>query len=96
MEQKKDEKRKKLTGVVVKDKMDKTVVVEVERVYKHSKYHKYLKSRTTCKAHDEENRAKVGDKVLIMETKPLSKDKRWVVKQIITQVAAVPEASEVA
>jgi small subunit ribosomal protein S17 len=95
MEQKKDENRKKLTGVVVKDKMDKTVVVEVERVYKHSKYHKYLKSRTTCKAHDEENKAKVGDKVLIMETKPLSKDKRWVVKQIITQVAAVPEASEV-
>jgi small subunit ribosomal protein S17 len=95
MERNKDEKRKKLTGVVVKDKMNKTVVVEVERVYKHPKYHKYLKSKTTCKAHDEENKAKVGDKVLIMETKPLSKDKRWVVKQVITQVAAVPEASEV-
>lgn len=95
MERNKDEKRKKLTGVVVKDKMDKTVVVEVERVYKHPKYHKYLRSKTTCKAHDEENKAKVGDKVLIMETKPLSKDKRWVVKQVITQVTAVPEASEV-
>ncbi len=95
MEPNKDEKRKRLTGVVVKDKMDKTVVVEVERVFKHSKYHKYLRSKTTCKAHDEENRAKVGDKVLIMETKPLSKDKRWVVKQIITQVAVVPEANEV-
>ncbi len=95
MELKKDEKRKRLTGVVVKDKMDKTVVVEVERVFKHAKYHKYLRSKTTCKAHDEENKAKVGDRVLIMETKPLSKDKRWVVKQVITQVAAVPEASEV-
>lgn len=95
MELNKDEKRKRLTGVVVKDKMDKTVVVEVERVFKHAKYHKYLRSKTTCKAHDEENKAKVGDRVLIMETKPLSKDKRWVVKQVITQVAAVPEASEV-
>ena len=95
MELNKDEKRKKLTGVVVKDKMDKTVVVEVERVFKHAKYHKYLRSKTTCKAHDEENKAKVGDRVLIMETKPLSKDKRWVVKQVITQVTAVPEASEV-
>ena len=95
MEPKRDEKRKKLVGIVVKDKMDKTVVVEVERAFKHSTYHKYLKSKTMCKAHDEENRAKVGDKVLIMETKPLSKDKRWVVKQIITQVAVVPEANEV-
>ncbi len=95
MEQKKDEKRKKLIGIVVKDKMDKTVVVEVERVLKHSRYHKYLKSKTTCKAHDEENKAKVGDKVLIMETRPLSKDKRWVVKEIITKEVAVPEASEV-
>jgi small subunit ribosomal protein S17 len=95
MELNKDEKRKKLTGVVVKDKMDKTVVVEVERVFKHAKYHKYLRSKTTCKAHDEDNRAKIGDRVLIMETKPLSKDKRWVVKQVITQVTAVPEASEV-
>ena len=95
MELNKDGKRKKLTGVVVKDKMDKTVVVEVERVFKHNRYHKYLKSKTTCKAHDEENRAKIGDKVLIMETKPLSKEKRWVVKEVITKVAVVPEASEV-
>ena len=95
MEPRKDEKRKKLTGIVVKDKMDKTVVVEVERVLKHSKYHKYLRSKTTCKAHDEENRARVGDRVLIVETRPLSKDKRWVVKEIITQVVAAPEPIEV-
>jgi small subunit ribosomal protein S17 len=95
MEQKKDENKKKLIGMVVKDKMDKSVVVEVERAYKHSKYHKYLRTKTTCKAHDEENKARVGDKVFIMETRPLSKDKRWVVKEIITKEVVVPEASEV-
>ena len=95
MERKRNEKRKKLVGVVVKDKMDKTVVVEVERMLKHPKYHKYLRTKTTCKAHDEENKAKVGDKVLIVESRPLSKDKRWVVKEIIVKEEAVPEASEV-
>ncbi len=95
MEEKKDQNRKKMIGIVVKDKMDKTVVVEVERVLKHSTYRKYLRTKTTCKAHDEENKAKVGDKVLIMETRPLSKDKRWVVKEIITKQEVVPEASEV-
>ncbi|MGD0486043.1 MAG: 30S ribosomal protein S17 [Syntrophorhabdales bacterium] len=95
MERKRDDKRKKLVGVVVKDKMDKTVVVEVERMLKHPKYHKYLRTKTTCKAHDEENKAKVGDKVLIVESRPLSKDKRWVVKEIIVKEEAVPEASEV-
>lgn len=95
MTAKKDENKKKLIGIVVKDKMDKTVVVEVERLLKHSRYHKYLRTKTTCKAHDEENKAKIGDKVLIMETRPISKDKRWVVKEIITKTVAVPEASEV-
>ncbi len=95
MEEKRDRNRKKMMGIVVKDKMDKTVVVEVERVLKHSRYHKYLRTKKTCKAHDEENKAKVGDKVLIMETRPLSKDKRWVVKEIITKQEVVPEASEV-
>ncbi|OPY69027.1 MAG: 30S ribosomal protein S17 [Syntrophorhabdaceae bacterium PtaU1.Bin034] len=95
MERKTGEK-KQLVGIVVKDKMDKTVVVEVERMLKHSTYHKYLRTKTTCKAHDEENKARIGDKVLITETRPLSKDKRWVVKEIITKEVAVPEASEVA
>jgi small subunit ribosomal protein S17 len=95
MTAKKDENKKKLIGIVVKDKMDKTVVVEVERLLKHSRYHKYLRTKTTCKAHDEENKAKIGDKVLIMETRPISKDKRWVVKEIITKQVEVPEASEV-
>jgi small subunit ribosomal protein S17 len=95
MEQKKDENRKKLVGIVVKDKMDKTVVVEVERAFKHARYHKYLRTKKTCKAHDEENRARIGDKVLIMESRPLSRDKRWVVKEIIAKELVVPEASEV-
>jgi small subunit ribosomal protein S17 len=95
MEQKKDENRKKLIGIVVKDKMDKTVVVEVERAFKHARYHKYLRTKTTCKAHDEENKSRIGDKVLIMETRPLSRDKRWVVKEIIAKEVVVPEASEV-
>ncbi len=95
MERKKDEKRKKLVGIVVKDKMDKTVVVEVERTLKHATYHKYLRTKTTCKAHDEENKAKIGDKVLIIETKPLSKDKRWAVKEIIVKEVPAPETSEV-
>jgi len=95
MERKKDGQRKRLVGIVVKDKMDKTVVVEVERVLKHARYHKYLTTRATCKAHDEENKAKVGDKVLIVETRPLSRDKRWVVKEIIVKEVVVPEASEV-
>ena len=95
MEQKKDANKKTMIGIVVKDKMDKTVVVEVERSLKHARYHKYLRTKTTCKAHDEENNAKIGDKVKIVETRPISKDKRWVVKEIISKEAMVSEASEV-
>jgi small subunit ribosomal protein S17 len=75
--------RKKITGVVVKDKMDRTVVIEVEKFLKHPKYHKYLKMKKRYKAHDETNACKVGDRVQIVETRPLSKDKRWLVKDII-------------
>ncbi len=82
--------RKKMVGLVVKDKMDKTVVVEVEKRYKHGMYQKYLSTKTRCKAHDEQNAAKVGDQVLIVEARPLSKEKRWVVKEIIKKEMAVP------
>ena len=82
--------KKKMIGVVVKDKMDKTVVVEVEKRYKHGMYQKYLSAKTRCKAHDEQNVAKVGDQVLIVEARPLSKEKRWVVKKIIKKEIAVP------
>ena len=69
--------RKKRTGTVVSDKMDKTVVVEVRRTVIEPTYKKVVQRRKRYKAHDEENKYKIGDKVIIMETRPLSKDKRW-------------------
>ncbi len=75
--------RKTLQGIVVSDKMDKTIVVKVERMVKHPLFHKYLKQHERYKAHDEGNSCGIGDKVLITESRPLSKDKRWRVRQII-------------
>jgi len=68
---------RKLKGVVVSDKMQKTIVVSVIRLKKHPKYKKYFKVTRRFKAHDENNEYHVGDRVLIEETRPLSKDKRW-------------------
>jgi len=76
-------KRKIKTGVVVSDKMNKTVVVDVERVFRHPFYHKVVRVSKRFKAHDEENKCVVGDKVEIMETKPISRDKCWRVVQIL-------------
>jgi small subunit ribosomal protein S17 len=75
--------RKTQVGVVVSDKMDKTVVVRVSHLVKHPVYNKYIKRSVKYKAHDEANSCKSGDRVLIVETRPLSKDKRWRVRQII-------------
>lgn len=75
--------RKTRVGVVVSDKMDKTVVVAVETFVQHPLYKKTIKRTTKFKAHDENNECKIGDKVLIMETRPLSKEKRWRVVQIL-------------
>lgn len=83
MEAKVETSRRKMTGVVVKDKMDKTVVIEVEKFLKHPKYHKYLKRKKRYKAHDDKSQCNVGDRVIIVESRPLSKEKRWVVKGII-------------
>jgi len=69
--------KKALKGIVVSDKMDKTVVVKVTRFVKHAKYHKYLKISKKFKAHDETNSAHIGDEVLISPTRPLSKDKHF-------------------
>jgi small subunit ribosomal protein S17 len=69
--------RKKRSGTVVSDKMDKTVVVEVRRTVMDPTYKKVVQRRKRYKAHDEENKYKVGDKVIIMETRPISKEKRW-------------------
>lgn len=68
-----------LKGYVVSDKMDKTVVVEIMRMKKHPKYKKYFKVSSKFKAHDPKNEYHTGDKVVIKETRPMSKDKRWIV-----------------
>ncbi len=75
--------RKTRVGVVVSDKMDKTVVVAVETRVKHPLYKKFIKSTKKFKAHDENNVCNIGDKVEIMETRPLSKDKNWRLLNII-------------
>ena len=75
--------RKVMIGTVVSDKMDKTVVVSVQTNVKHKIYGKIMKRTYKLKAHDEENACKVGDRVKVMETRPLSKDKRWRVVEIV-------------
>ena len=75
--------RKTLTGIVVSDKMDKTVVVAIQDNVKHPLYKKIVKRTVKFKAHDENNACNVGDRVSIMESRPMSKDKRWRVVEII-------------
>ena len=75
--------RKTRVGIVVSDKMDKTIVVAIEDRVQHPLYKKIIKNTIRLKAHDENNSCGVGDRVLIMETRPLSKDKRWRVAEII-------------
>jgi small subunit ribosomal protein S17 len=75
-------------GVVVSDKMTKTRVVVIERVYRHPRYERVITRSKRLKAHDETNASKVGDRVLIEETRPLSKDKRWRIRQILAQTAS--------
>ena len=75
--------RKTRVGKVVSDKMDKTIVVAIETSVKHSLYNKIVRRTVKFKAHDENNECRVGDKVLIMETRPISKDKNWRLVEII-------------
>lgn len=82
---------KERSGVVVSDRMQKTVVVTVERTVMHPKYKKILRRRTKLKAHDEQNQCHVGDRVLIVECRPLSRDKRWRVSKILERAQAVAE-----
>ena len=70
-------------GVVVSNKMDKTVVVRIDRLAPHPKYKKYTRRRITVKAHDAENTCGIGDRVVIAETRPLSRDKRWRVRTVL-------------
>ena len=75
--------KKQLKGIVVSNKMEKTIVVKVEESKIHPIYRKRFKQHKKFKAHDEENRYKIGDKVLIEECRPLSKDKKWIAKGLI-------------
>lgn len=81
-------RRNEVTGKVVSDKMDKTVSVQVYRLVKHPKYKKYVRRTTVFKAHDESNSAKTGDRVRIVESRALSKTKRWKMAEIV-EVAKV-------
>jgi small subunit ribosomal protein S17 len=89
-------KRRVETGVVTSDKMNKTRRVEIPRLVKHARYGKYIRRRTICHVHDENNESHQGDMVEIMESRPLSKTKHWrlvrVVKKAPTAAPAVPEA----
>ena len=75
--------KRQLTGTVVSDKMEKTAVVQVERLVKHPLYKKYIRKRSKFAAHDKDNSCNIGDKVLITESRPISKLKRWRVTDII-------------
>ena len=81
--------RKVLIGKVVSDKMDKTIVIAVETYKKHNLYHKRIKSTKKFKAHDEGNVAKIGDTVKLMETRPLSKDKRWRLVEVVEKAVII-------
>lgn len=87
MEKETDRGRRKLmTGRVVSDSMQKTVVVTIERLVKHAEYGKYVRRRNRFKVHDEKDECKVGDVIRFMETRPLSKDKRWRLVDFIQRV----------
>ncbi|HYB20427.1 MAG TPA: 30S ribosomal protein S17 [Thermodesulfobacteriota bacterium] len=75
--------QKTMMGTVVSDRMDKTRVVVVQRLVRHPLYQKYIRKRTRYKVHDEKNACHLGDRILIVETRPLSREKRWRVKEIV-------------
>ena len=77
--------RKTREGVVVSDAMQKTRVVKIERVYRHPRYQRVIRMSKKLKAHDEGNESHVGDRVIIEETRPLSKEKRWRIRSVVTR-----------
>jgi small subunit ribosomal protein S17 len=79
--------RKSREGVVISDAMQKTRVVRIERVFRHPRYQRVMRISKKLKAHDEANESHVGDRVLIEETRPLSKEKRWRIRSILTKAA---------
>jgi len=83
-------KRRLEVGVVTSDKMNKTRRVEIPRLVKHQRYGKYIRRRTICYAHDEQNESHTGDTVEIMETRPISKTKSWRLVRVVTKATIVP------
>jgi small subunit ribosomal protein S17 len=83
--------QKERAGLVVSDRMQKTVVVSVERTVTHPKYKKILRRRTRVKVHDEQGQCHVGDRVLIVECRPLSRDKRWRVSKVLERAETVED-----
>jgi len=88
--------RRVVVGVVTSDKMNKTRRVEIPRLVKHPRYGKYIKRRTICHIHDEQNESRKGDQVEIMETRPLSKTKHWRLVRIITKAPTQAPAAAAA
>lgn len=85
--------RREATGVVVSNKMQKTIVVKVDRQVRHGLYKKYLTRSRNFKAHDEKNDAKIGDVVQLVETRPISRDKRWALQKIVRRAAQTVDAN---
>lgn len=88
------ENKKRLLGTVVSDKMNKTVVVRVETLKRHELYHKIIKHVRKFKAHDELNACKIGDRVVIVESRPISKEKSWVVEEVLRRGQVEPVAKD--
>ncbi len=87
------QKRRVVVGTVVSDKMQKTIVVKVDRRVRHSLYKKYIVRSRRYKAHDEKNEAKIGDQVCLVESRPLSREKRWVLQSILRRAGQALEVN---
>ncbi len=87
-------RRRLETGVVTSDKMNKTRRVEIPRLVKHPRYGKYIRRRTICHVHDEQNESRMGDTVEIMEARPISKTKHWRLVRVVKKVRGEPEEKE--
>lgn len=81
-------------GTVISDKMDKTISVKIYRLVKHPRYSKYIRRTSVFKAHDETNQAKIGDKVRIYETRPMSKTKRWKLAEVIEKAGLMDQEAQ--
>ncbi len=86
--------RKVVTGTVSSDRMQKTIAVHADRLSKHPRYRKYVRQTTTYFAHDEKNEARIGDTVEIVETRPLSKKKRWRLVRVVARASGAVEPSK--